>query len=429
MRARLLVLSLLVLAPRPAAAQLAEICHNRHDDDGDGRVDCADADCAGHPACPAAAQAREDTPALCRNGRDDDGDGDVDCEDARCRSLVACPDPASTDEETGARCGNGRDDDGDTYVDCDDPSCAEACTRAGPRDGQPGTRGIYRPRTEMDEAPAMGFEAHDDPRRYPMRFVRRPVTYLRGMLVPRLGLSVRASRRFGADPLETHLGPALSYGVFDFWQVTFVALPMRLSPIFEVENLALSSTLRLLDHEVVELGLYANVAFPVGTAEDVGPAEPLPHHHLLARSRASDVTQLDLALAVRLHLGDWVRVDLALPVSTFVFAEDAASGDPDVRVDLVFDARVAVQVGEYGYLGVFGGVFVPGPDYEAPKVPFGFFVGGSVPGHDRGPVADLGFRFGWPIFFDSAPGTGAAAVDPAFWQLTFDARVFAYLLP
>jgi hypothetical protein len=430
MRAFFCSLSLLALTAAPASAQLAEICDNANDDDGDGAQDCADPDCAGHEACPTAGLPPENTPRLCQNERDDDEDGATDCDDPGCRQLIFCVNRPEEEEETGERCRNGEDDDGDGAADCDDDSCTEACSLSAPRDGQPGTRGIYEPRVVESDDPEMGFVEHDDPRRYPQRFVQRPMTYLSGMLVPRAGLSVRPTNLGfgGGDDYLTHLGAGVSYGVFDFWEVSVLPLPLRLAPSFDYENPAISTTLRFFANEAFEIGAYANVAIPVGTAESPGPFEPLPHHHLLARSRYSTVTQLDLALLARLHLGEWVRIDLALPVSTFVFGENAL-GELDARVDLVFDARVAVQLGDYFYAGLWTGAFVPGPDYDAPKVPFGFFAGGSFPGSRRGPAADVGLRFGWPLFFDSEPVFGVDEVDPDFWQMTLDVRIYTYLLP
>jgi hypothetical protein len=112
----------------PACAPPAEDCDNGTDDDGDGDVDCDDADCANDPAC---APPAED----CDNGTDDDGDGDVDCDDADCANDPACAPPAED-------CDNGTDDDGDGDVDCDDADCAgapncqpqECSERGGPCD-------------------------------------------------------------------------------------------------------------------------------------------------------------------------------------------------------------------------------------------------------------------------------------------------------
>ncbi|MFK7988111.1 MAG: hypothetical protein AB8I08_18975 [Sandaracinaceae bacterium] len=369
------------------------------------------ADAPSEPAAPATtAGGTEYTPQLCQNGQDDDGDGAADCDDEDCAQLVFCVGQARQ-EEGDVACGNGIDDDEDGEIDCADPSCACAPPE---RPGRPGTNGIYQPRVAEPPPPEVGFMEHDDPRRYPRRQVERPITYLEGMLVPRLGLSVR-----DAGDALVQLGLGLSYGLLDDWQITVVAPPLRLAPNFDVENVALSSTLRLFHHEVVELGLYANVAIPLGTAEDNGVPEPLPTHHLLARSRYSDVAHFDAALRVRLHLDEWVQIDLSLPVVTLVFSE------PEVRADLVFDARVTVSPIDYLYLGAWSGAIVPGPTYEAPKIPFGFIVGGTIPAHRRGPAVDLAARFGWPLFYDA--DFGVASADN--WQMTLDVTVYSYLLP
>ena len=84
---------------------LPEDCDNNLDDDGDGQADCEDSDCATESNC---------LPENCGDGQDDDGDGLVDCEDPDCWDEAIC-------EET--NCVNGLDDDGDGSVDCDDPDC------------------------------------------------------------------------------------------------------------------------------------------------------------------------------------------------------------------------------------------------------------------------------------------------------------------
>jgi len=100
----------------------AEVCANGVDDDGDGKADCADPDCAGEAACMHAVE-------NCTNGTDDDGDGQVDCADSDCASTPACT-------PTAENCTNGTDDDGDGQADCadsdcaSDPSCATASCSA-----------------------------------------------------------------------------------------------------------------------------------------------------------------------------------------------------------------------------------------------------------------------------------------------------------
>jgi hypothetical protein len=64
----------------------AEICDNKVDDDNDTKIDCADEDCKGDPACP--------TPTEdCDNKADDDGDTKIDCADEDCKADPACVEP------------------------------------------------------------------------------------------------------------------------------------------------------------------------------------------------------------------------------------------------------------------------------------------------------------------------------------------------
>ncbi len=89
-----------------------ESCDNGIDDDGDGKIDCLDSDCAADAAC-------QTTPENCVNGVDDDGDSQIDCQDSDCSADAAC-------QTASENCVNGSDDDGDGLVDCLDPDCANA---------------------------------------------------------------------------------------------------------------------------------------------------------------------------------------------------------------------------------------------------------------------------------------------------------------
>ena len=64
-----------------------ELCFNATDDDGDGDVDCDDADCADDSACRGA--------EICDNGADDNGDGLADCDDPDCADELVCSCPGS----------------------------------------------------------------------------------------------------------------------------------------------------------------------------------------------------------------------------------------------------------------------------------------------------------------------------------------------
>ena len=88
------------------AQQTFENCYNGIDDDGDGLVDCADANCAFASECSS-----ESANFNCSDGIDNDGDGKVDCTDDEC-------DCASVEI-----CNNGFDDDGDGLVDYYDGDC------------------------------------------------------------------------------------------------------------------------------------------------------------------------------------------------------------------------------------------------------------------------------------------------------------------
>ena len=86
---------------------MEEICDSGYDDDGDGRTDCDDSDCAHLERCQG-----------CFDGIDNDGDGLADCADSSCAATEAC-----------AGCDDELDNDNDGYTDCDDADCAgtEAC--------------------------------------------------------------------------------------------------------------------------------------------------------------------------------------------------------------------------------------------------------------------------------------------------------------
>lgn len=88
-------------------------CTDRIDNDRDGRVDCADSDCAANVACFV-----PPSETSCTDRLDNDADGAVDCADPDCDADAACALPANELD-----CGNGLDDDGDGLTDCADTDC------------------------------------------------------------------------------------------------------------------------------------------------------------------------------------------------------------------------------------------------------------------------------------------------------------------
>lgn len=146
--------------PQPRArADRESVCDDRRDDDGDGMVDCADADCFENTVCDAGGESEENNDR-CSDWIDNDGDGAIDCDDDSCSrpGVTVCrgsmsehggahADPSLGDEDLpeltgdmtaedlignfgdvdGERndfvCSDGIDNDGDGRTDCADFGC------------------------------------------------------------------------------------------------------------------------------------------------------------------------------------------------------------------------------------------------------------------------------------------------------------------
>ena len=102
------------------AKQYKEVCNNKIDDTGNGKVDCADPTCADDPAC--ATKPEKPAVEICDNKIDDTGNGLIDCADPTCDNDPAC---ATEPEKPAVEiCDNKQDDTGNGLVDCADPTCA-----------------------------------------------------------------------------------------------------------------------------------------------------------------------------------------------------------------------------------------------------------------------------------------------------------------
>ncbi len=380
-------------------------------------------------AAPVSAQVVENTPRLCQNGEDDDGDGLVDCDDDGCAQLIFCVTrrQAAAAEDSAEECHNGEDDDGDALVDCDDDGCEAQCRRSLTL-GQTEGRSIYQPRGPREPEPTVAFEEHDSEANYPTAWAAHPMTLRHGMFVPTVGFEVGqpASATPSTTPTDAviRLGLGASYGIFDFWEVSLVPVPLRLAPSVEYENPAISTTFRFFDIPEFELGLGVNVAIPVASPR-TGAREPLPFHTLLGRSGFFDVGNLEAALMARIHVADVLRIDLSLPIVSVLFQENPA-GDLNPAVDVSFIADVGVSITDYAFLGATTGAILTDPNYEQPIMPLGFFAGAVIPGWRRGPYMDLTIRFLFPRLYQDV-GIGDP-VTTSVWQLTFDVRVFTFLL-
>ena len=96
------------------AKQYIEVCNNKIDDTGNGKVDCGDSSCATDPACKNRPKVE-----ICDNKKDDTGNGLTDCEDPYCASDPACKVRPKVEI-----CDNKQDDTGNGLIDCADPTCA-----------------------------------------------------------------------------------------------------------------------------------------------------------------------------------------------------------------------------------------------------------------------------------------------------------------
>lgn len=375
-------------------------------------------------AATAHAQVAENTARLCQNGVDDDGDGLIDCDDDGCAQLIFCVAARRAAEEAARRevCDNELDDDGDGLVDCDDDDCAADCRRSLTL-GRTTDRGIYRPAAPPARLPDVGFRRHTTEANYPTAWAAHPMTLRRGMFVPRLGVAIEGAP-FASDP-GGRLGLGASYGIFEFWDVTLVAVPLTLAPTVEYESPAIASTLRFLGLRELEIGLAVNVAVPVASPRPgYGVRDPFPFRTLLGHAALFDVANLETALLARVHVEDILRIDLTLPVVQILFTESAA-GRLDPEVDVGFVADVGVSITDYAFLGVTTGALLRSRAWERPVVPLGFFAGAVIGGWRRGPFAELEVRFVFPRLYQEAAG------DPVVtdvWQFTFDVRVFTFLL-
>lgn len=96
---------------------VATICRNGADDDGDGLTDAADPECQRGDTWEGGHATRCLQRPQCTNGADDDGDGEIDAEDTDCAAGDRWERPTPA-------CSNLLDDDGDGLVDREDPDCA-----------------------------------------------------------------------------------------------------------------------------------------------------------------------------------------------------------------------------------------------------------------------------------------------------------------
>ncbi|MBI2668450.1 hypothetical protein HYX14_01275 [Candidatus Woesearchaeota archaeon] len=122
-----------VVEKAPAAP--AEICTDVQDNDGDGKIDCADSDCKGSFGPNDETCGPETDDYSCRDLGDNDGDGLTDCKDPDCNTKLGQLGPLNSKGISSvclaiesSYCADSYDNDADGSMDCADSDCAAACT-------------------------------------------------------------------------------------------------------------------------------------------------------------------------------------------------------------------------------------------------------------------------------------------------------------
>src|SRR6185436_14425059 len=116
-----------------AGVKTESSCNDANDNDGDGKTDCADLDCCGDTACVAIVYDAGVCEKSCANALDDNGNGKTDCADPNCDGRDCgndCVCSGLLKVET--NCRDNQDDDGDGKIDCADTDCnAKSCGNYG----------------------------------------------------------------------------------------------------------------------------------------------------------------------------------------------------------------------------------------------------------------------------------------------------------
>ncbi len=284
-------------------------------------------------------------------------------------------------ESTASACRNGADDDGDGKVDCADSECEEFVFCAPPAE-------VIAP---VPDAPA------PPPSTYPTQRLLQPQTLREGMLSPFTGFAILEVPAF-ADPLAV-LQFGATYGVFDYWEIWASILNVLVSPLSEVANPILGTTLRLYEDEIFEASAFVQLTVPL----------------------VSD-TAATLILSVPLIL----RLDTVARLEAVALGLVIDFNPPTATTSLFTSFRLLFQAGEYAFGGFGAEVYAVGNGFDEVLFPLLFVVGASIPGLERGPLGAAELQFTFPRFGQT--GGPGPAITTDIWQLSFALSFYSFLL-
>jgi hypothetical protein len=257
-----------------------------------------------------------------------------------------------------------------------------------------------------------------DEERQPVPYVLRPLSLPHLTLSPALDAAWLHGPSLGTlDPFVPNLGTldlSAAFGITDDFQLAAVVVPLEItSDTARYGHASLGALYRFVGTagSIFELAGSVTLGFP---------------------AQSDSLWIVDLAVPMRLHLGERVRIDLAPEFPFLIVGADTW----DAR--FLLPISLAVQIVKPFFLGLTTGVTLAslhGGDVAATTfIPLGLNVGFTIP-TARGPLGDILLTFTWPNFIYPDAGCTSAGplitycthkVNPAIFTLALGARFYFY---
>ena len=327
-----------------------------------------------------------------------------------CGEGLGCVQQVCTDPNQGKACGATSECGGTLR-------CIEnVCGGPDPKDKDDGEDGADGAGADGGDGEGAGMGAD-----MPVPYVKRPLTLPAMTLAPELGFAGThlSFGGFGGDVFGMDFG--LAFGILDDLQIEAKPLNVQFGdPDFDYGAFRVAALYRFLNTEVVEMGAELRFYLDNGANFILNPGMP-----------------------VRIHGGDIVRVDTGINFGLVVannrstFGNDVTFGIHDLdqgpfpaigpwmaglSPQAGVPVDVAFQIVDFFWAGLGTGFGLLSFEDAGDTifVPLGLEAGGTIPG-DRGPMADIGAGFQFPLFVQSG---GGDAIVTEIWQFGIDAKVY-----